>query len=170
MPELQYSIPRLDYIYDKVIADSRFSLHYLRTLRMVDFFIDVSTNMRYSAETAELTIRQILALFAEDRISDDPIDPTGDYGLRASSAEAVVKHSISTLQEIGETLGASDISDEHMEAMANSKESVILAFQKLHDAIVDLRWAVMEHDADLEEPEPEVFENVDDFIADLKSG
>ena len=169
MPGIQRSIPRLDIIYEKVEADSRFSIHYLRILRMVDAFVDVSTNMRDNAETAELAIRQVLTRLSENDGCGEPIDPTGDFASRAGSAEGVVKHSITALHEIVETLKTPAIADEHVEAMRGSSEAAIYAFQKLHDAMVDLRWAVMEHDANLEQPEDKVFEGVEDLIADLKS-
>ena len=59
---------------------------------------------------------------------------------------------------------------EHAEEVSERNEEAIVALQKLHDALVDLRWAVIEHDADLEEPEDKAFDNVDDLIADLRSG
>ena len=48
-------------------------------------------------------------------------------------------------------------------------EDAIGALQKLHDEMVDLRWAVIEHDADLEVPEGKAFDNAEDLFADLRS-
>ena len=38
----------------------------------------------------------------------------------------------------------------------------------LHDAMVDIRWAVMEWRADREKPVGPVFDNVDDLISHLR--
>ena len=35
--------------------------------------------------------------------------------------------------------------------------------------MVDLRWSIIEHDANFEEPNEKTFDNVEDLIADLKS-
>ena len=61
------------------------------------------------------------------------------------------------------------IAAEHAEDVSVSNEEAIGALQKLHDALVDLRWAVIEHDADLEEPEGKAFDNVEELVADLRS-
>ena len=58
---------------------------------------------------------------------------------------------------------------EHAEEVFVSYEDAIGALQQLHDAMVDLRWAVLEHDADLEEPKGKAFDNVEDLFADLRS-
>ena len=53
--------------------------------------------------------------------------------------------------------------------MSDSSQDAIHALEKLHDAMVDLRWAIVEHDADLEEPEDKAFKTVEELVADLKS-
>ena len=61
------------------------------------------------------------------------------------------------------------MSAEHVEDVSEGNKEAIVALQKLHDSMVDLRWAIIEHDADLEEPEGEAFDNVEGLVADLKS-
>lgn len=56
MSTSQEGIPPLEPIYRKVEADSRFSLHYLKT---VDAVIAVAINLRNDAETAESVIERI---------------------------------------------------------------------------------------------------------------
>ncbi len=58
---------------------------------------------------------------------------------------------------------------EHAVEVSERNEEAIGALQKLHDALVDLRWAVIEHDADLEKPEGEAFDNVESLVADMRS-
>ena len=61
------------------------------------------------------------------------------------------------------------ISEAYVEAMAGSNDEAVRALQKLHDSMVELRWAVIEHDADLEEPEGKEIDNIEELIADLRS-
>ena len=58
MPAVQHSVEDLEVIYDKVQADSRFSLYYLRE---VDAAIDAAADVRNDAQTAERAIKQFLA-------------------------------------------------------------------------------------------------------------
>ena len=88
MPETQHSVPP-DVIYQKVVADSRFSLHYLRR---VDAVVNETTKMRENAETSEAAIMQVLAVLQNGGF-EEPLDPTGALASPAASAEAVVKES-----------------------------------------------------------------------------
>ena len=166
MPAIQQSATHLELIYEKVEADSRFSLHYLRA---VDAATNVAIDVRNCAWTAEKACKQILDLLAESGGYKEPIDSTGKLESISASAEATVKDTIRALQEIDGVLGGSRIPAEHAEEVSVSKEEAIGALQKLHDTMVDIRWAVIEHDADLEEPEGKAFDNVEDLITDLRS-
>ena len=162
MQATQASLPRLEVIYNRVKADSQFSLD---RLRAVDAVVDVATDARNSAETIEKACRQILAHLAKTGGYDKPIDPTGKLTPESEAAEAVVKQTILAFQGSDWPM----LSEAHAEYMSAGNEEAIGALQRLHDAMVDLRWAVIEHDADLEEPEEEAFDNVADLVADLKS-
>ena len=164
MPGTQHSIPP-DVIYQKVVADSQFSLHYLR---IVDAVVDGATNLRNNAETSESAIMQVLAVLQNGGF-EKPLDPTGALASLAVSAEAVVKEAISALREHDDALEGPAFSGEHVEAMSDSSQGAIHALERLHDAMVDLRWAIVEHDADLEEPEDKAFETVEELVADLKN-
>lgn len=155
-------MPSLEVIYRKVEADAQFSLDYLRA---VDAVITVATDVRNYAETAEEVCTKILTFLTEPGGIEEPIDPTGELTPKSVSAEAVVKKTILALQ----ALDGSILPKEHAKEVSVRTEEAIDALQKLHDALVDLRWAVIEHDADLEEPEGKVFDNVEDLIADLRS-
>ena len=162
MQAAQASIPSLEIIYNRVKADSQFSLDYLRAL---DAAIDVVIDARNNAETIGKVCGQILVHLAETGGYDSPLDPKGELTPKSVSAEAAVRKTILALQE----LDCSMIPAEHAEEVSERNGEAIAALQKLHDALVDLRWAIVEHDADLEEPEDKAFENVDDLIADLRS-
>ena len=166
MPVIQHYIEGLEVIYDKVCADSRFSLYYLRT---VDAAIDVATDVRNDAQTTERAIKQYLARLDRFDGYENPIDPDGKLASVSAVAEAAVKKTIRTLQEYSEKWETSGISEEHDKVVFERIEEAIGALQKLHDEMVELRWVVIEHDADLEEPKGKVFENAEDLFADLRS-
>ena len=166
MPALQQPVLPLEVIYGKVVADSQFSLHYLRA---VNAAINVATIVRNNAETSEKACTQILALLADSGGFKKPIDSAGNLASASVSAETTVKETIRAFQDLDGVLDGSTIAAEHAEDVSVSNEEAIGALQKLHDALVDLRWAVIEHDADLEEPEGKAFDNVEDLVADLRS-
>ena len=158
----QTSIPSLEVIYRKVEADSQFTLDYLRA---VDAVITLATNVRNNAEIAEELCTKILTVITESGGFEEPIDATGQLETKSVSAEVVVRKTILALQ----ALDGSKLPKEHAEDVSVSNEEAIGALQKLHDALVELRWAVIEHDADLEEPEGKTFDNAEDLVADLRS-
>lgn len=163
MKEAQTDTPRLELIYNRVEADSQFSLDYLRA---VDFVVDAVVDARNNAEATGKACNLILAHLAKTGGYETPLDPTGELTPKSVAAEATVKKTLFALQEVDWSV----LPAEHAEEMSARSEEAIAALQKLHDALVDLRWAVLEHDADLEEPEGKTFGNVDDVIADLRNG
>ena len=163
MQAAQTGAPRLEVIYNRVKADSQFSLDYLRTVEsVVDTVIDAHNNAEATGKACNL----ILDHLAKIGGYDTPLDPTGKLTPKSVTAEAVVKKTISALQGVDWSM----LPAEHAEEMSERSEEAIIVLQKLHDALVDLRWAVLEHDADLEAPKGKAFDNVDDLIADLRSG
>lgn len=162
MQTTQTSIPRLEVIYNRVKADSQFSLDYLRA---VDAVIDVATDARNNAETIEKVCSRILAQLAQTGGYDEPLDPTGKLTPKSVAAEAGVRKTIHALQKLDWSM----LPAEHAVEVSERNEEAIGALQKLHDALVDLRWAVIEHDADLEKPEGEAFDNVESLVADMRS-
>ena len=165
MLQLQDDGPPLEVIYKKVEADSRFSLHYLKT---VDTVITVSTDLRNNAELAEAAFKHFLVRITESGGYEEPFDPEGKLASLSVEAEATVKETLLALQEINGVAGKPSIfAEDDAETMSGSIEEAICALQSVHDSMVDLRWAVMEHDADLEKPANRAFDSVEELIADL---
>ena len=163
MQAAQTDAPRLEIIYNRVKADSQFSLDYLRAVEsVVDAVVDAHNNAEATGKACNL----ILAHLAKTDGYDKPLDPTGKLTPKSVTAESVVRKTILALQEVDWSV----LPAVHAEEMSERSKEAIVALQKLHDALVDLRWAVLEHDADLEEPEGKAFDNVDNVIADLRSG
>ena len=165
MSTLHEGIPPLEPIYRKVEADSRFSLHYLKT---VDAVVAVTVNLRNDAETAEKIIERIVARIADSGGFSKPIDPESTLSSLAASAEGVVKEAISAVRDLVDALDRPMFPGEDAGEMSKTSEEAFGALQSLHDRMVDLRWAVLEHDADLETPDDKVYDDVEELVADLK--
>ena len=165
MSTLQENIPPLEPIYRKVEADSRFCLHYLKT---VDAVIAVMVNLRDDAETAKKVIQRIVARIVDSGGFSKPIDPENTLSSLGVSAEGVVKEAISAVSDLADALHGSTSPEEDAGAMFKAGEEAIGALRSLHDRMVDLRWAVLEHDADLETPDGKVYDDVEELVADLK--
>ena len=161
LTKVQVSDLPLQAIYRKVEGD--FSLEYLQVVETV---INVSTYLRNSAETLERTIEHVLSCLSD---IGKPIDPAGTSASLGVSAENVVREAITALRGLDSALGESGIPTDDAEAMSGGNKEAIMALQRLHDSMVDLRWAIAEHDADFEKPEGKTFDNVQELVAELKS-
>lgn len=165
MSMLHEDIPPLEPIYRKVEADSRFSLHYLKT---VDAVIAVTINLRNDAETADKVIEQIVSRIVDSGGFSKPIDPENTLAPLAASAEDGVREAISAVRDFADALEGSTFTGEDAREVSRAGEEAIGALRSLHDRMVDLRWAVLEHDADLEAPDDKVYDDVEELVADLK--
>lgn len=58
-------------------------------------------------------------------------------------------------------LDAPELNGDHKDAIVEEYANAISAIGDLHNEIIELRWAVGEHDADLEAPENTTFSNPD---------
>lgn len=154
----------LEVVYTKVRADSQLSLYYLRA---VDVVLDGTTEARNNAETAERAVRHFTQL-VESGNFDRPIDQEGGLEEVAALAETTVRDLIQATQKLHDSLLQSVIPKDDAEVLSESSEGAIYALQKLHDAMVDLRWAVVEHDADLEKPSDQRFGSAEELIAELR--
>lgn len=164
MQAVQQRVEDFDLIYEKVKADSRFSLRYLRA---VDATVDMATNVRNEAQTAKGAVDQLLARLSKSGGYAEPLDPKNTLATKSASAEKVVKKVIDALRGLDDKWEPR-IAKEHAEQVFESNAEAIGALQELHDAMVDLRWAVIEHDADLEKPKGKAFTNVEKLFADLQ--
>lgn len=62
---------------------------------------------------------------------------------------------------------AAELDGEDKELIVDEYTSAIAAIADLHNAMTDLRWAVMEHDADLEKDTGKTYADVDKMFADM---
>ena len=57
---------------------------------------------------------------------------------------------------------------DHEKTVVGEYDLLIASFAELIGVMVDLRWAVLEHDADIEAPTGQPFDSAEELIADLK--
>lgn len=69
-----------------------------------------------------------------------------------TSEEASVSLYNILIEKRGHALAAAELDGEDKEAVVDAYNSATAAVADLHNAFADLRWAIGEHDADLEEP------------------
>lgn len=58
---------------------------------------------------------------------------------------------------------------EHEETVVSEYDQTIKAFKMLHDGMVELRWAIMEHDADLDVTVGKAYSSAEELVKDLHS-
>lgn len=89
-----------------------------------------------------------------------PLDPDGALALRLEEAERFFEE---TVEDPESWLVKKPVT--------RSCSSIATALRRLHDATVRLRWAIMEHDADLSKASRKTFDasNIEGLIADLRS-
>ena len=99
------------------------------------------------------------------------IDKTGD---RVTALEAGEKKLVRTIDEFRRmrlaVIDASELTGRHQNDVVVAYERVIRVGADLHNTSVEMRWAVMEHDANLDDPAgfSKLFDNAEDLIADLR--
>ena len=105
-----------------------------------------------------------------DGCSGVALDPEGAICDELDVSEGALNSVISQLgRKRLSALRAPELKNHHEHAVVDAYDQSVQAFIELHDAIVDLRWAVMEHDADLEQPTGEPVNNVTDLVARLQA-
>ena len=94
-----------------------------------------------------------------------PLDPDGDLAEHLEEVERFIEEEAG---ELGRWSGAG-AGTHH--AVARVCSSTVTALRRLHDAAVRLRWAVLEHDADLAEVSSQSYapSEINKLIADLES-
>jgi hypothetical protein len=73
------------------------------------------------------------------------------------------------MRKRGAAIDAPELKGGHQDAVVDEYSAALTAIAELHNLIVDLRWAVGEHDADLEKPAGKTFSDPDELKAYLTS-
>lgn len=94
-----------------------------------------------------------------------PLDPDGILTEHLEEVEQFIE------EGVGELGRWSDAGAETHHAVARACSSTVTALRRLHDATVRLRWAVLEHDANLAEVSSQSYapSEINKLIADMES-
>jgi len=108
---------------------------------------------------------ELLEVCSSERI----IDPDDELTSTIEQVEEAIERTIAMMVRKRSSALKDDKLNGHNEMRVTEAYShAIKAYEALHDAAVRLRWAIMEHDADLS-PVSDAYENVEDLIASLKA-
>ncbi|MDE0334856.1 MAG: hypothetical protein OXI64_07850 [Defluviicoccus sp.] len=173
MPLATETAPPLLAIYARLEEDARYSMDYAKLLPRYqvkragdDEHLDlVLRQLRNLTSIADKT-RQLVELPSPAQA--EPKDPTGELAERAVAVEKVLRGLIAVLNESQEMAKEVRPQTARIRAVRGAYGKAIAAVSALHDAVIDMRWAVMEKDADLEEPEAEPTSDLQHLLARLK--
>jgi hypothetical protein len=112
--------------------------------------IDHLSNFRTFIVGVQQNVKAALDVIADCDI-DRALDPTGEMVERLAESEAVIKSAVSRYEEMrNSAFQDPGLSGEHETRVVRSFANLIDALKELHDAVSNLRWAIMEHDADFD--------------------
>ncbi|MEJ2687935.1 MAG: hypothetical protein P8124_12180 [Gammaproteobacteria bacterium] len=98
-----------------------------------------------------------------------PLDPEGVLVRALNETEQRMQALIAEYVALKESAeNDPELRGDHEELVVSEFVQTIETMVAFHNALVELRWAVLEHDADTEEHEPEAFESVEDLLESLK--
>lgn len=173
MPVAAETAPPLLAIYAQLEEDARYSMDYAELLPRYqvkragdDEHLDLVLHQLQSLTSITNKTRQMV----EEPLpaQTEPEDPTGELAERAVAVEKVLRDLIAVLNESQEMAKGIRPQTTQMRAVRGAYGKAIAAVSALHDAVVDMRWAFMEKDADLEEPEAEPTSDLQHLLARLK--
>ena len=133
-------------------ASAESSQRSLTLLRAVDMTIDA---LAWTEKQTESTVTFIEKVASSIKSCERtrPIDPDNivTSAVLTSEETSIALYNI-LLEKKGHALAAAELDGDNKDAVVEAYNNSITAVADLHNAFVDLRWAIGEHDADLEEP------------------
>jgi hypothetical protein len=98
------------------------------------------------------------------------IDPDNSIHDIIVQAEARLGEVVAVLSRQRQSaLDDPELCGEHEETVVSEYDQTIKAIKMLHDGMVELRWAIMEHDADLEGVADKAHSSVEELMKGLQS-
>jgi hypothetical protein len=141
----------------------------LALLRMVDQTVDTLVSEQKIVAGFEQTGRGLIQAL-KDCQSKLVIDPDGILSEQLLSAETAMKARIEDCQRRRQAAFADPmLRGDHESAVVSEYDRTMALWRSLYDATAELRWAVMESDADLETPIPAEAESLESLISSLKA-
>ena len=135
----------------RAAADSRVRLG---LLERVDKAIDALVLGQETAKEGLRIFRDFVSEYAASQpgVEIGPIDPEDELRETFETAESDVKAFISGFEIKWERISRNpELPKDQAEDIGSEVERTIFLFKQLHDAIVEARWLIMEHDANVDE-------------------
>jgi hypothetical protein len=124
----------------------------LSLLKAIDGTVEWLAGMQKEADGAVAVGSDILKTLQECD-SERPLDPDGKMRDLYLSGEGKLREVIDILKGKRESANRDlRLRGHHVESLVSEFDGAIQAISQLHDMCIALRWAVAEHDADLEQP------------------
>ena len=159
-----FSSASLTSLGDDVIRGTQRSLDFIKkiddTISQLCYDQSVFTNVANFARRA--------AIGLQNNPSEKPIDPAGAVDSVLSTAQQNAEKLYNALVAYHES-AANDARLTEDDGVADEFAKTASIVKEMHNALNDLRWAVNEHDADLEKPEAIAFTSADELKKYLAS-
>ena len=140
----------------------------LSLLEVIDNTVEWLASIQQEADSGARMGEDIL--FALKRCErDHAIDPDGELRELYATVESGLKDIVSMLESKRATAQRDHRIRDHLDNLLVEFQATIKAVSQLHGMMVELRWAIAEHDADLEKPTGNKFTDSKDLIASLKA-
>lgn len=139
----------------------------LSLLRAIDDTVEWLASMQKEAASGVTMGEEILKTLHNCK-RERVIDAAGELHDLYVMVEGKLKEVVKALKHKRAAAERDHRIKKHQDDLVAEFDGAILAVSELHDTLVELRWAVAEHDADLEKPTGKVFANAKDLFAALK--
>lgn len=139
----------------------------LSLLRAIDGTVDWLASIQNDASSAVAMGQGILKTLHECK-REHALDESGKLRDLYVFVEGKIHEVVNMLQKKRDAAKRDQRIKGHRADLVAEFDAAIFAVSQLHDILVDLRWAVSEHDADLERPVDQAFSNAKDLFAALK--
>lgn len=87
--------------------------------------------------------------------------------LLSAAEEALQVHVAVLRKQLASAQADGNLRGHKKDAVVSEYRNAIAVTADLHNSILDLRWTIMEHDADLEKPIGKVYTDVDEMFKDM---
>jgi len=141
----------------------------LRLLKTIEKVLDWLDDLRHKVE-AEAAMAE---KFRESIIACSPkskIDPDDAIKEIIERSEKSLEQAIQVLQEKRlSAVNSTALQGENKDAVISEYSQTVDSFSALHDGLIELRWAIMEHDVSIEEMPGEIYSSAEKLIEHLKA-
>jgi hypothetical protein len=151
---------------EAVSSASTSNLKLLKTIeRVLDWLGALRHGVEAEAAMAEKFRESIIACSPKSKI--DPDDAIKEI---LEKSEKSLELAVQVLQEKRlSAVNSTELRGEDKVAVVSEYSQTVDSFGALHDGLVELRWAIMEHDVSVEEMPEEIYSSAEKLIENLKA-